>query len=732
MVKTLRPCLTALVLVAAVFSHAQFSPLPGKIEGQNMVGSAGPEGFVATPRNIYARNQGYPNPGTYTPVWTAPVGTYIYSIEYSKIGSDYYYVVGVTGYNTEYFQLLNPLYRGGGTYGGLRSVYSPYLYALGKIGGGLYLKDLNSMLYHSTDTGQTWQIDTLGFGFANDFATDSSGNVFVTNNIAGYRKNAGSNTWQMLAYEPRYSRLFIDRHNRILNGGGVYGYLYMSTDNGNSWNDFTAGLNPHVNPKLFADDVQGNLYMSGDALPYSIVHSSRLYFSAGGTQPWEERDTGIYTLCDNNMVFFQSITGDSFITVTSTAGIFTSADQGNTWVRNNRGLHSEYLYSIAKQANGRLVAGTYNGLYYLDPGDTVWTQSFLNGGADVVQAPNGDLYSPNKAGYPAHVDYPWLLKSTDNGSTWFLDTVGLSQFNMGQFYIDETGAQHYYTGEGAAGNEIWTRVPNGNWVLDTLGLPTADTINQSVISAVISDKRGFLYAQLHQNGINWYRRPVAGGVWQLDTMTNGNTFFWETYFPISDSLHGIFAEGSNFFYQRDSSGWHFKQTPNGWSIYNRWSISASGTIYTAFTNNVTNGEEGVYSSSDGGSNWSYVGLMDTDVAKLFSFGLSTYAITGTYWCYVLEEPGDTLNTGINHISSSADIKVYPNPSANGCWTVTSSAQWTGATLQIIDLNGKICGKAVVTGPDIKVANPYLPSGTYLFHFTGTNGRQQTIRVIKAG
>ena len=155
--------------------------------------------------------------------------------------------------------------------------------------------------------------------------------------------------------------------NIVYAGDGGFGYLYRSSDAGQTWTEIAS-----FRPLLNENSAIGDLYTVIELQKPVIYVSTRF------------------------------------------DGVFRSEDDGNTWLQLDAGLAGEARRVRAVVRYGiDLFAGTHDGLFRLPPGTTVWervasfpTPSIVYGFAE--DTVNGYLYAGTEQG---------LFRSAD-GDTW--------------------------------------------------------------------------------------------------------------------------------------------------------------------------------------------------------------------------------------------------------------------------------------------------------------------------
>ncbi len=717
----------ALFFLAAMLSlqvngQSFTTPISGSIYGQAIVACSGANNTyedAATDAAIYSRKMNVNE--YYAKVYTAPGALQIVSFSNKQENGNRFRAVLLQDRGNHFFVVYNKIK----TPLADSTIYGPI--ALAPAYSGKYKKILagkDLYLYSflaggpsgnidiSQDNGQSWQPDTTNIGYDNvsDIALGPQDTVYLAANDGIYKQLPGASVWIKINNNANgASKIFVARNNKVLIGG-YPSSVAISTDGGANFNTLNSGLAGQV--KYFADDAYGNLYASNG--------TSSLYLNAPGSGGWTNLQAGLNAIGANPGI--TCLSGDSLLTIgTSGYGMLTSNNQGTSWAVTNNGIHAEDIYSLVKQANGRLLCTTSMGIFYKDAADTLWhatnaITSFYPGRL-LFNDPAGTVYVAQGATFGG--PYP-LGKSTDGGVNFVIDSNGFSNIGGSGFYIDETGDRHFYNLYGTQNNTltIWTSTfGTSTWHLDTIGLPKFNLPGQGVL-AMCSDKKGFLYAVVNFSiGVFMYRRPISGNTWVVD---NNGLFNGLAISPMaSNASIGIVAAQATTLYHRTANSWETLAQLNALgdsgivanSIIDALSVNDEGVIFAAVTNYSRPDSSAIFYSVDTGHSWQLAGLVGHNIMGLASYGTETYALTLGKWGYV--QNGAAPNGLAEIAGASNNIKVFPNPSSSGCWEIEAAAEMLNSKLDVLDINGRIVFQSTIQESKSSINLPGLAGGVYI-------------------
>lgn len=248
---------------------------------------------------------------------------------------------------------------------------------------GIIYAGITGGYYFSNDTGVTWEEKQLmPYGFITAIEFNSSGHIFMSS----------------------YA-------------GSTFG-VWISTDGGNSWNNYTNGL------------VNGNLNgIAKDKFEdfYTVSKWGGLvYKSTNNGQNWELKTTLGSTAhaitSDSNNVYVSCINGLE-------GAVFRSSDFGENWFQVDSSS-VRYLYSDKKD-NVYGVKEFRKGVIFSSDGGSSWVDFGLAGSGinDLIKI-NETLYAATESG---------IRKSSDQGNSWQLTFTYDSYAKVNDIFISSNG-----------------------------------------------------------------------------------------------------------------------------------------------------------------------------------------------------------------------------------------------------------------------------------------------------
>jgi hypothetical protein len=514
----------------------------------------------------------------------------------------------------------------------------------------------------SRDSGKTWVIDSLNIGNLTVYglSVDTSSYAWVATSNGVYYQHPDSSIWHKANLLPSASQgsysIFVDRKGRIFVGMG--GDIALSTDRGSSWQKISGTVSGTIDK--FGDDALGNVY---------AINSYGSYRLSNLTLPWVRISDSLNTFnyISSSTTSINSISGDSIIYASTNYGVFGSSDQGTNWhyLSDGTQLPTYNFNSVVKSGNYFLVS-TNSGIFRVVSGDTIWEKIFpakgFQSNLSMTTDSVGNIYSV----LPKQVDKFTTTyknyKSTDHGTTWLPDTLGLSKYvtNVNSFIynVDQQGVQ-YLTGTYI----MYSKKPGSPWKLDTLGL---NLLYVAKISSISNDnKNGVIYVTRYvfsNSSYSIYKRAYNDSLW---SKVNADTLGKLSGGIISDAQGNVLVQTSTgLLFRYNGSLWTQIPLPSGLGRLGAFSVDRNGVLWTEFFDLYGQIFYGVYFSSDNGITWKYVGLNGVGVSYLVSMDDTTYAITfidGIYGFTTASKPTSVRNKESQIASSYELFQNFPNP-----------------------------------------------------------------------
>ncbi len=315
-------------------------------------------------------------------------------------------------------------------------------------------------LFKSVDGGTTWSENNFGMAsfkiddpnrqgyYAFAIAPSNHNTLYLgLYGVGVYKSTDGANTWRPINGANRIMRkkpitsLLIDPQNEDRVYIATEDGIYLTTNGGNHWRDFSRGL---ITRQIRSLAITTNGQLLCGSLGYGLYEYSfeekrwkqlNAFDEFGLLWPiWDNRPLYQYT-----SLLFHPKDPNTIYIGTFPAGIYKSTDGGKTWYERNVGWTNDGVFTLTfhpKDTN-TIYAGTYNGLNIsTDAGnhwkmwdrgwpDEQWVFSIdfdpRNPRVMYACSKNGENEGLGREGFHGTV-----MKSTDGGANWFPITEGLN------------------------------------------------------------------------------------------------------------------------------------------------------------------------------------------------------------------------------------------------------------------------------------------------------------------
>ena len=514
-----------------------------------------------------------------------------------------------------------------GPRGGLASCYASdddEIYAGTNYGG----------LFRSTNEGASWTACNNGLTALNITALSTDNEtVYIGNGTNGlYRSTDDGQSWQTFpSFWSSYQLSCIATQGENMYVGTWGSGFMVSNDGGSTWANAMDGIVPST-VGYMAPYVQ-----IVDDLVYCIVNG-QLYISNDDAASWNLLEDGFP---ENTSIYQIQAVGNSLVTTTS-AGLFTSDNDGQSWADVTANLPIPMSFPMTSAENYLYISGNYGeGIFYSNDNGLTWTvvnESWQNAVASIYAVGVGKLLVQTSFTSADNLsdDQDALYYTENNGNTWenvtneITNTICLSMVVLGNELFTGTNATGIFSTSDQG--ETWSHLGVNNAEIRTM-----HAVGNTLLAAdpFVGIKRSI------DNGETW--SYASQGLYNIST--RGFTHIDENIFAANiDGVYVSADDGQNWSLQNNGlttlnilslhaiEDTLFAGTQNGVFIStnyaNSWeSISNGLPPYSTVTSikNIGNtivivvSNSGIYTSQDNGANW-------TNVNSLTSF--STLEVSG--------------------------------------------------------------------------------------------------------
>ncbi len=243
-------------------------------------------------------------------------------------------------------------------------------------------------------------------------------------------------------------------YSALFSGDNIYvgtDSLYISSDRGLTWESKIISPQPLDITSMCKIDNQ----------IFAGTYGAGIYLSTDDGHTWNSLSTGLGGFANYASVF--ALSGDTIFYGSDGGGIYFYNSNINYWQSYNQNLPSNYAWTIndITVTNSNLIASAGgSGYYYLRPkGSPQWIEKS-------IQTPGGALTTPNVLlafGDTVFSGSRWgIYRSIDNGYTW--DSVGIRGMPVDAVELIKDKNRIYAGFTRAAGNDFYV------WYSDDYGL----------------------------------------------------------------------------------------------------------------------------------------------------------------------------------------------------------------------------------------------------------------------
>jgi hypothetical protein len=506
-------------------------------------------------------------------------------------------------------------------------------------------------------------------------------NIFAGGGDGVYLSTNNGSSWNHLSFGSWVWDMAIHENNIFVSSSG--GAISLSTDNGSSWNNIFIPSPVAYGDALTINDE--NIF---------VATSSGVYLSTDNGSNWNAVNNGLPTHTDITSL---SNNGNKIFAGTR-RGVWCSSDNGVSWEATNNGFIIPQVLSIVNCENN-VIAATNYGIYFSSDNGNNWiTSNDSNGWGTSLSGVSTLSFSGNNM---VAETVTGIFISSDNGTNW----NAVNGWPGGNLLAISVSGNNIFAGTTGG---IYLSTNNGSsWNLINNGLP---------------DKSVYTYAI---SGNNFLAGYYDGDGVYLST-NNGSS--WNKVLA-SPRVTSLAVSGNNIF--AGTSGGVYLSTDNGLN----WIAVGDIDFVDAFVfsgNNIFAANGGVYLSTNDGSSW--IAVNDGFPARRQIYTVSIIAndiYAGAFegsgvWRRPLSEMITDVRDKQNNMPTHFALEQnYPNP-FNPVTTISFSLPSKSfVSLKVFDLIGRevatLVNEELSSGTHSRQWNAAaLPSGIYFYQLQAGN------------
>ncbi|MBK9249412.1 MAG: choice-of-anchor D domain-containing protein [Ignavibacteria bacterium] len=519
-----------------------------------------------------------------------------------------------------------------------------------------------STVYRNKRDGGVWSQDTAGISRLTiaDITLDDRDAVHAATNKGVWKFSPTAGNWTRLGVTAdtlSISSIFGSRNGRLFAGTSNRS-TWVSADRGATWTRDSVGIGTSAITR-FGDDAGNTIYAATGGGFGGGGNNSQLYRRTLTGTTWERIDSSLRAFAVSNIqnIRVTDLSGEAGVEVATLFGCYTGANNGDSWAYSTSGIMAEDIYGVQFLGNSTLVS---TGLgVFLKQGAAGWTKVFpvvgYSGTRPLIRSDKAGVsyfqLASTGGGGGGGGQIGQIYKSTDNGATWTIDTIGLSTVPTSSgnqlapvFYADRDGRKSIVN---SSGNSAPMRLysANPNWAIDTSGMKLLFSNQQTQVATSMHTDftmtnqyvSGAIYNQQFaiQDAI-LFKRAYSGGAWTADTAGLNKAPVVVVSSDKTNTYCGSAAiNGISSIFRKNTGVWEkITSPPSAVSDVRALTVDSNGVLYVAYSGVLTQNapNRGVYATSDNGATWQYAGLDSVTVRGIVATKDAVYAFTnrGTY------------------------------------------------------------------------------------------------------
>lgn len=371
--------------------------------------------------------------------------------------------------------------------------------------GDIYAATIGAGFFKSTDNGNTWRevnvLGTVRTSFTIQAIGDTVWGAPFGNGI--FKTTNGGNTWVADSLGGVGNRsiyaIYADADNNLYAGGLSTG-VFFKPPGATLWQNITGDLplgtggNARTVRSIFKDS-NGLLYIGTEG--GTAPNNAGIYTSTNNGVNWVRNSTGLGTASPSVRAFVQR--GDTlFVGVFSGgAGVYRKALSATAWTIDTLGLGARGINALYVDGTGNIYAGLNltnpGGVFRRAVGSNSWSQVALGG-----QSVWGFISIGTETLIGSST---WAVSRTTDFSSTTISNTGINALSVLALKVGSDG--NLYAGMNSNGGVQRSTDNGATWQIDTVGLG-ARTV------WALEEVSGTLYAAAGNNGV--FRRTATGWV----------------------------------------------------------------------------------------------------------------------------------------------------------------------------------------------------------------------------
>lgn len=403
---------------------------------------------------------------------------------------------------------------------------------------------------------------------------------------------------------------------------GSFGNIYISKDNGETWNSKILGSNENfvyskvisannlltatIN-KLFIS-ANGGLTWTQKAIPFTNV--SKLYFLNNNTGFLGTQNGKIYKTVDggNNWVLKNSVNYTpsdifTFYFVNSSVGfaerghgeLIKTTDGGETWNKISSSGDKIYSFSFVNESIGFKV-GEYGVIFKTTDGGDTWINKFFLPGRFGESSLNGVVFISENVGFAVGARGR-IIKTLDGGNNW----IQYSPFYNDVRSLNKVDNQLF----AQVGLDIFKSTNDGkSWAVlnrpDDFLTPDPYRILQYATDIAFIDKNiGYLIGGKSNGDSRIYKTEDGGNSWIFKQKFNGSRINDLTFIDQNTGFVACGEGTQQYGFYRTTDGGNTWETQNTQLLLTKIKAFSKDLIYAIAYSRL-------YKSINGGKNWTLI------------------------------------------------------------------------------------------------------------------------------